>query len=242
MNKSGIIIVGSFLIGVGTGYLLAKQLLEQKYADLAQEEIDSVKEVFGRVLQPANENFLSEKEQEDMKQYEGMLEDYNKEEDQPESFRTVPSHLVRSSLDNNKSELAKKDYNISKPAKPPAPRKKKAPPVEESAPDPAVPYIIEANQYLEEKDEFDKIALVYYQDGVLMSEGEEMIDDVDACIGYDAFTLLTTGIRGPLWVRNETLQVDYEVVVMTQPYGEMMDPPSNGSMRRRTPHDDNDET
>jgi hypothetical protein len=226
--KTGIIVVVSFLVGAGTGYLIADRVLKQKYADIAQEEIDSVRAVLG---------------------YREVAKEYvpKEEEETVESFRTVPSTMVRSSLDRNKSELMKKDYQLFKPGGPvkviegsteTEPQDQEQ---EEMVAVPEVPYIIDDVQYSEECDHFAKIDLVYYQDGVLMlADSEEMVDDVAHTIGNEAFSQLTTGMRGPLWVRNEQISADYEIMVMAAHYGEMMDTP-DGSMRRRTPHESEDD-
>ena len=45
MNKYVVNII-CFAAGAGVGFLVAKKVLENHYAEIAQEEIDSVKETF----------------------------------------------------------------------------------------------------------------------------------------------------------------------------------------------------
>lgn len=235
MNRT-VLILGSFFAGATVGFLVSKQMLDRKYEARYQEEIESVKEAFAKAI--------------DEEQYEEMVDDYAKEDLPPSDFRTVPSHLVRSSLEANKpnkSELAKKDYQFHKPAagaiivKPEPPKPETDEEEEEETTGSPTPYPISDQQYLEECDHFTKLSLIYYQDGALMTEEEEMIDDIAHTIGHVAFSMLTTGMRGPLWARNELTETDFEIIVMQQPYGEMMDTPEQGSMRRRNNHDEDDE-
>ena len=46
--KSTLLKVAIFAVGAATGFIVAKKVYEKYYADLAQEEIDSVKEAFER--------------------------------------------------------------------------------------------------------------------------------------------------------------------------------------------------
>lgn len=55
MNKKFFTHALALLIGGGLGYLVAKKMLEDYYAELAQEEIDSVKEMYERKLEKAFE-------------------------------------------------------------------------------------------------------------------------------------------------------------------------------------------
>ena len=55
MNKKFFTHALALLIGGGLGYLVAKKMLEDYYAELAQEEIDSVKEMYERKLDKALE-------------------------------------------------------------------------------------------------------------------------------------------------------------------------------------------
>jgi uncharacterized membrane-anchored protein YhcB (DUF1043 family) len=102
MNK--LVYVGIFVAGAAVGFLVARQLLDKKYAALAQEEIDSVKARFHRnTLQQDSMNRFGKK----MDKIINSINDEN-------SIRNNTSTFVRSSLENNKYEKAKTKYNLTK--------------------------------------------------------------------------------------------------------------------------------
>lgn len=83
----------ALLIGGGLGYLVAKKMLEDYYAELAQEEIDSVKEMYERKLDKALEESgdtaeMTQEQYEERHAYKGSPEE---EEESPKS--TVQDYL-----------------------------------------------------------------------------------------------------------------------------------------------------
>lgn len=86
------------------------------------------------------------------------------------------------------------------------------------------PYEISDEQFAESMDCFDKISLFYYSDDVLADESEEIVDDVERAVGIK---LLMDWAGDPdksetLYVRNENMSIDYEIVRMEQAYSEMV--------------------
>jgi hypothetical protein len=78
-----------------------------------------------------------------------------------------------------------------------------------------VPYVISLEQFNEEMDYHDKLTLTYYQaDDTLVDEDEEIISDVEKLIGSYALSNFGVDSEDPevVYVRNEKLAVDYEVV------------------------------
>ena len=231
MNK--LIYVGVFALGGVTGYLVAKRRLENKYNQLVQEEIDSVKANFASRADRETQDVLRTQPTEIL--------------DEDENFRHIVNPLVRSSIEKNPYEQVKTRYDINKPVRTGSDDDTCSDDEDDINPEPelidiAQPYIISDVEFCEECDSYDKIALFYHSDGVLCSEDEEIIDDIDRTIGQTAFHELvySKDARPCVWVRNNAISADYEIIGINTPYSDMIDPPTTTSMKRRKPHEDND--
>lgn len=217
--KSALLKVAIFAMGAATGFIVAKKVYEKYYADIAQEEIDSVKEAFER-------------------QDARLREPYNKENvitDEEEKIeRTNRNALTRSSLDGNVNEQAKRNYNLAgvKYEETDVDEEEEEQPVTDAAGkteeemdltrvDRTQPYIIDDQEFTNEFDHHDKISLYYYkEDDVLCDEHEEVINDIEEKVGYDALAALD--MQTTVWVRNEPLCIDYEIISINKSYAELV--------------------
>lgn len=235
MSKSIFIKVAIFTAGVATGFLVGKKYYEEYYAQLAQEEIDSVKEAFNeRALKSLDERL----ERRASRNANGMTdEEYGeKKEQESEAFRLNNNPLIRSSLDDNPYEQAKRNYNISGTGK----TRLKSVSDEEAGDEPLtdaagkteyemnpanpnkdLPYVITVDEFTDEFDQHDKVSLYYYKvDDVLCDEQEEVINEVEDTVGYNALSALD--MQTTVWVRNERLRIDYEIIALNKSYAEQV--------------------
>lgn len=244
MPKSILIKVAIFASGAAVGFLVAKKVYEEYYASLAQEEIDSVKEVFTRFTRYAeNDVKITEEVAKNYQEKNGMTdEDY---EQAAEDKRLNRSVVTRSSLDDNMSERAKRSYHLAGahtegdkvvPNEPDEDDEdsedehhnvftdaagKTEEEMDLTKIDRTLPYIIDSDEFTNEFDHHDKISLYYYRvDDILCEESEEVIEDVEAVIGYDALAALD--MQTTVWVRNEPLCIDYEVISINKSYAEQV--------------------
>ena len=74
------------------------------------------------------------------------------------------------------------------------------------------PYIINASQFATDRT-LDKISLTYYINADLVCEEEEVIEDIDAVLGTDFMNHFHDDEEGVVYVRNERLGADYEVIL-----------------------------
>lgn len=89
------------------------------------------------------------------------------------------------------------------------------------------PYVITPEDY-GEFDDYETISLTYYgEDGILTDENDEIVDDPDYIIGLESLASFGEYEDDSVFVRNDTLKCDYEVlwdnrkyadVVITKPY------------------------
>jgi len=90
------------------------------------------------------------------------------------------------------------------------------------------PYIISLEEFSEEHPEYDKSTIYYYvSDDTLTDENEEIMDDIPGTVGDEALDLFTVDDDGHasgdvVYVRNERLAIDYEIVGLYKSYKETM--------------------
>lgn len=224
--KTVLLKVAIFAVGAATGFIVAKKVYEKYYADLAQEEIDSVKEAFERQDARLREPYNKEN---------GMFdEEYAEKNEEEKVERTNRNALTRSSLDGNPYEQAKRNYNLAgiEHEETDADEEEEEQPVTDAAGkteeemdltqvDRTMPYIIDDQEFTNEFDHHDKISLYYYRgDDVLCDEHEEVINDIEETVGYDALAALD--MQTTVWVRNEPLCIDYEIISINKAYAEQV--------------------
>lgn len=221
MNKTFIALL-AFVCGGGVGYLVAKKLLEEKYAQIAQEEIDSVKEHYSAKIMTESVR-------------EGPAPVINQENED----RSNKMPLVRNSINESKpgskivtsyNEMAKEkmksqlgmvhtdetDTDESEEPYVDAAGMYEGDHIDYggerdlSDVDRSAPYVISDREFTDEFPHHDKVSLYYYTyDDVLVDEGERFMEEIDDTVGWDVFKVLE--MQSSAWVRNEPLGIDYEI-------------------------------
>ena len=88
------------------------------------------------------------------------------------------------------------------------------------------PYIITFEGFCESKTNHDTLTITYYQgDDTLVDENEEIIENRKSVIGDDALSSFGEGSDDPnvVYVRNEKMAIDYEVILVEGSYSEAME-------------------
>lgn len=94
---------------------------------------------------------------------------------------------------------------------------------EEARRNPAFPYVITHDEFMENNYEHPQHSLTYYAgDDVLVDERDEMIDDIESLIGTDNLTRFGSGSRDPniVYIRNEKREADFEVALSKGKFSE----------------------
>ena len=230
MKKNILMYLATFLAGAGAGFLTAKLVLEKKYAQLAEEEISSAREYYAT-------------ERPSRRQIEAVETEVQQESDRG---ATNPSGAMARKSIENPYEAAKRNYNLIKPVQAEDVEPDGAPGVDSDEEDPeddddelrddagmseqdhlditkvdrTQPYLISCDEYTDEFSHHDKVSLYYYRDDDVLCEedNEEPIDDIEATVSYDA--LSTLDMQTTVWVRNEPLGIDYEIMGVRGSYSE----------------------
>ena len=191
----------SFAVGAAIGTAATWKFFKTKYERIAQEEIDSVKEV------------VSRRDGESSKPVEHPVAD-------AEQTATAPV-AKKPDIKEYAANLRKLGYNdysaISKKDKT----------QEEVKQDVDKPYVISPDEFGEFYD-YERIDLTYYSDGVLADENDDIVDDADNSVGSDFAEHFGDYEEDAVHIRNDRLKCDYEIlydhrkycdVASTMPHG-----------------------
>lgn len=83
------------------------------------------------------------------------------------------------------------------------------------------PYVISPDEF-GEFEEYDRISLTYYADQVLADENDDKIKDVDEVIGVESLTHFGEFEDDSVFVRNDRLKCDYEILMDSRTYSEVL--------------------
>ena len=197
MNKFTIL---AFTVGAVVGSAATWYFVKTKYERLAQEEIDSVKETFAGFKKPEGEE---------------------KPQEEPEAESEVTVEASDATVAEYAKVLAKAGYTNYSNAEdipdeiPPEPVTDKT-----EARDNA-PYVIPPDQF-GEFDDYDTISLMYYADGTLCDDNDEILEDPDNVVGPGATDHFGEYDDDVVYVRNDRLKVDYEILRSLKTYEEVL--------------------
>lgn len=83
------------------------------------------------------------------------------------------------------------------------------------------PYTIQPEQFGEE-DEYDAITLTYYKDGILADDNDALVENIDFVVGAELLDEFDDDSDGSMFVRNDTLKCDYEILADYRTYNEAL--------------------
>lgn len=192
MNKSIFGVVG-FVLGAAVGSLVTWKLIEKKYMTMADEEIQSVKEMYSKKISPTSivEMNCNEDGSTEYKLADGR------------EITTIPSELIeRYRTDDDKPDYsaysqAKKSESVAKPAEP-----------EVKHDD---PYIIDPTEF-GEFSEYEQRELTYYKDGIICENRTDIVDEEDIFGDLDVGDHFGEYENDRVFVRDDKRQVDYEIL------------------------------
>ena len=194
--KSKLFNVFMFAAGAAIGSAVTWKVLKTKYDKIIQEEIDSIKETFAEVYPEIKEQEEEPSEDDvDPRQINwDDLEDLDEEDDE-----YVPS---QEELDEYR-DIARNYTNEKGGA-------------EEMSND---PYVISPYDF-GEIDGYSTIELTYYMDNILEDENYHIVTDADELIGSKALTTFGEYEDDSVFVRNDRLRTDFQILKDYRTYDE----------------------
>ena len=186
-----------FIAGAAAGAAVAWKLTKTKYEQIAEEEIDSVKEVFSRRLKDEREKNTDEITKDGESIQKGLADGIKKDKpDLSEYVKRINSEGYSDNKEKGGGDMVNKK-----------------------------PYIIKEEDF-GEMDGYENICLTYYSDKVLADEFDEIIYDIDGTIGEESLNHFGEEEPNYLFVRNDNLKCDYEVVLDPSTYTDVVNQPS----------------
>ncbi len=181
MSKvTGLII---FVLGATMGSAVTWQFAKKKYEQIAEEEINSVKEMFSKREQDTADVEITVEPQPSV---EASLKKFEEKPD----ISTYAEILKNEAYVPEGTEMAENK-----------------------------PYIISPDEFGEFED-YDTISLTYYADQVLVDDGGDKIEDVDDVVGMESLTHFGEYEDDSVFVRNDRLKCDYEILMDERTYSE----------------------
>lgn len=181
MSKTNFIM---FILGAAVGSIVTWRYVEKKYEQIAQDEIDSVKEVFSK----REMDFTEETEVVDAR----IKADNAKEKPSVVEYAA----RLREQGYTNYSDIGTEDEEEVK---------KESMTVDK-------PYVIAPEEF-GEFDDYEKISLTYYADQILADDNDELVDDVEDVVGFDSLNSFGEYEDDSVFVRNDRLKCDYEILL-----------------------------
>lgn len=195
-------LLGTFLFtaGAAVGAVVTWKYLTTKYNQLIQEEIDSVKESFGKMYGSEESNGEGTDESETDDEAPGMPKMPVEDPDEDPQ-----DHMMR--LYEYESEIQRLKYaSVSNR--------------EEGEGEPTIlaPYVISPDNYGE--DGYETSMLTYYSDGVLEDDYWNIVKNPDDVVGDDFMNHFDEYTEDTVYIRNEELKTDYEITRDKRTYEE----------------------
>lgn len=190
-----------FVLGAAAGSLATWKLIEKKYKDIAQEEIDSVKDTFSKMKK--NEYPDKLEDYPDFEEFDDS-DDSDDVEEEPKPEQKIDRNNKPDIVEYAKilSETGYTNYAERQDKK----EKKGVEPVEYER-----PYVISPDEF-GEKDGYENVTLTYYADGVLTDYFDNVISNIDEVVGFNSLDHFGEYEDDVVFVRNEKMETDYEIL------------------------------
>ena len=186
----------AFAIGAAIGSFVTWKIVKTKYKRIADEEINSVKEVFARRY---SEKMNKEKPNENTNQASLTLDETEKNvniQDDIAAYHELLDKLNYANIDVD-SLIAKKGGSTVTDR----------------------PFVISPDEFGEDPN-YQTVSLTLYEDGILTDDYDDVVVDVDDWVGEDSLTHFGEYEYDSVFVRNESMKTDFEILRDLRTYRE----------------------
>lgn len=180
----------TFVTGLVIGSVVTYVIVKDKFEKIAQEEIDSVKEVFGRRVEKKVEKIAK-------KEVEKIRKEYNEYDNLTKNYTSYSKNETEENIEEDEEVCENDEDRVELDEI-------------ERASDYDRPYIIEPQEF-GALDGYSLITLYHYSDNVLADDCDELVEDLDDVVGEDYASHFGEYEDDCVYVRNDRLKADYEI-------------------------------
>ena len=197
----------TFVTGLVIGSVVTYVVVKDKFEKIAQEEIDSVKEVFGRRVEKEADKKVEKIAEKEVEKIRKEYNDYNS------LTKNYTSYSKNETEEDDCAQVEDEDgvelFEV------------------ERASGSDRPYVIDPWDFGGE-DGYDTITLNYYADGVLTDDDNVIEDEeIDDVVGKDFAEHFGEYEKDCVCVRNDRLKTDYEICRDLIEYSTLLSNPNN---------------
>lgn len=175
-----------FVAGAVTGMFVSREIFRKHYAELADEEIESVRETYKK--KDETKKYDIDEPQEEPKENDHEL----KEE------KIQYNHII------DENGYIHYDYSHVLPKKEETKSKKPEVPQETG-------YIISVEEF-GDIPEYDTMTLTYYADGIVTDDVDDIVEEHNILLGDDFEEVFRDFDASTVYVRNDWMKMDYEIL------------------------------
>lgn len=186
----------AFMLGAAAGTAVAWKVLKTKYDEILEQEIEDIYEVVNRKLEVTDNREPCDENLDEEDETE------EEDEDDSEDIRKMEDLLTSSNYIDYSSVVIKED------------KKEEVASVRK-------PYVISPEDFGEE-DDYEIKTLIYYDDGILADEQNNVIKDVDSVVGRKSLNHFGEYQDDSVFVRNENRRIDYEILLDLRKYSDVV--------------------
>lgn len=200
----------TFVTGLVIGSVVTYVVVKDKFEKIAQEEIDSVKEVFGRRVEKEADKKVEKIAE---KEVEKIRKEYNEYDNLTKNYTSYSKTEAEEDKDEEVCENDEDGVELFEV---------------ERASDSDRPYVIDPWDFGGE-DGYDTVTLNYYADDVLTDSDNNVIEDedIDDFVGKDFAEHFGEYEKDCVCVRNDRLKIDYEICRDIIKYSTLLLNPNN---------------
>ena len=223
-SKVFLVGVGGLLAGVAAGYFLAENRLRKEYADLADSEIELMREHFGRTREAKEEFNHPEQDIHEARLRESTVVTVDKASDlvdKTEYETTIYNQYFQEDekpTEGDKDEVEEKVEE--KPKSKPNPNVMlddlKLSDYDKRARKVNKPYVIHTEEYSNGEAGYSQSTITYFpNDDILLDENDDILEEIEMYVGKHNLSRFgeRSGDRNIVYIRNPKIEHEYEVVL-----------------------------